>query len=203
MTALNKTVTGNELRDTLLIEALVQCRNAGEPMTLPNIQARVPDDFNLGLDELDAMLKAMEPTPPADEVAAEPLVPEDDVRSRVVRLNNEIANERATCLALQERLRDARGRLARNITAFQIAFGAKLDHTANVKAYIASEQAMRAARARGEVTAENLNVNAPGPSLVDRMAFGHGGKHGTRAPSWRRGAYPSHMRGRVKLPSEA
>ena len=125
-------------------------------------------------------------------------------QSRIVALTNQLAQARGDVLTSQQRQRDCRAQLAAAIVSFQSGF-APVTHESNVRAYLKAEAELRAARAaRGEVMEQDRG-GGPGPSLVDRMAYGRGGAAGTRRDSWRRGSMPSSMRGaslRPKAPSE-
>lgn len=104
-----------------------------------------------------------------------------------------------------DRQRDARGRIGRAVAGWQQATGERITHEQAARQFIAASIADRAA---GGGRAPR---NQPGPSIIDRMAFGHGrniniGKYG----AWRRGAMSitestrrlAEMARAAKLPSD-
>jgi hypothetical protein len=209
------TVTGSMVRDMMLGGAITRVQAADDPMTIANVGLLLPDDFCASDEELQAMLAHMngesvaasDTPPPAAEpdAEAEPQLSETEARERVRSLIQQLATARGNVMAMTQTQRHARKRLSDTVTAFQVGAGALKTPEQNAREYIASELALRAARANGELVEEDRG-GGPGPSVVDRMAFGHGARHGTRRDSWRRGAYPASMKGafvgRPKIPSE-
>lgn len=104
-----------------------------------------------------------------------------------------------------DRARDARGQVARAVAGWQQAIGAIITPEQNVREYIASSIADRAAGDGGR-----RSGNRPGPSTVDLMAFGRPGIQHGKYGAWRRGALPlaesvrrlNEMTRAAKLPSE-
>jgi hypothetical protein len=213
-------ITGNHERDMILMKAIQKAREDGVPQNLAVISLEyVPSDFDLGQDELDAALKMqarldamLGDAPPAAEIESEstepdtaPRLTEDEARARVRNLVEALAQARGNVMALTQTQRHARKRLSDSVTAFQVGAGALKTPEQNAREYIAGEQKLKAMRAAGEIAEEDRG-GGPGPSMIDKLAFGRGGKAGTRRDSWRRGAYPASMKGafvgRPKVPSE-
>ncbi len=85
-----------------------------------------------------------------------------------------------------DRQRDARGAIARAVARWQQVTGKRYTPEMAARDYIAASIADRTAAKEGRRAPSRTQ---PGPSIVDRMAFGHGrtvnyGKYG----AWRRGA---------------
>jgi hypothetical protein len=184
----------------------------------------LPPDFDLDQHELDAILAHMdgEPiaasdAPPAGEIESEssepdtaepdtaPRLTQEEAQARLRDLVNSLAQARSRVMSLTQTQRAARERLSVSVTAFQVGAGALKTPEQNAREYIASELELRRAHAAGEIAEEDRG-GGPGPSMIDKLAFGRGGKAGTRRDSWRRGAYPASMKGafvgRPKIPSE-
>src|SRR5579864_6430954 len=98
-----QSVTGNPARDNLLMIAIQTLHNRGDnPSLMPSVQLELPSDFDLGADELAAMLDAMgiKPEAPVEAVvdagaeSVKPVeVPEhsrDHVLDSIVHLNQQI-----------------------------------------------------------------------------------------------------------------
>jgi len=106
-----------------------------------------------------------------------------------------IIRQQVRLRAAVDRQRECRGRVARAVAGWQQATGERYTPEQAARDFIASSIADRAAANDGRVG--RRSTNQPGPSVVDRMAFGHGrninvGRYG----AWRRGAKNIHDLGR-------
>ena len=198
----------NPLR-RMMVENVIK-QNFREPLTVDALKDFFPPDFDLGLDDLqphiDAAATAIEfegepeALPPqaravaAANVAAEPVATEPEAppatpeaieRATVRRLaaDQALANARVAVISAQNVERDARGKLAKAVGAFQSGFP-QITREQLMRDMIASEQARKAA---GHTSHPQ---SRPGKSVVDRVAFYGRGGNPARG-DYRRGAFPS------------
>ncbi len=113
----------------------------------------------------------------------------------VAQAQKAVVESQVRLRAAIDRQRDARGRVACAVAHWQQTLGAVYTPEQAARDFIASSIADRAAAKDGHV--RRRSTNQPGPSVVDRIAFGHGrninvGRYG----AWRRGAKNIHDLGR-------
>jgi len=183
-----QSVTGNPARDNLLMIAIQTLQNRGDnPSLMPSVQLELPSDFDLGADELAAMLDTMGIKPEAavesvapavdavvDGEPVEPMeVPEhsrDHVLDSIVALNKQVVQAQADLISLGHAQRQARDVLAKAIHAF--AAGSFVQPTREECVRQVGET-MRAVR-EGRIPSAPRPVNAKG-SVIDRMNGMDGG----------------------------
>lgn len=195
----------------------------GGPITIERIAAWLPNDFELGLDDLAPFLNEQAPTDiefegdepataetpatvpveaaPIVEATAEPEAPppptQEEIEAAVIRRNaadQALANRRAELIVAQGAERVTRDKLAKAIQTFQAGTPFKpMTRDELIRSHLAAESALRQVR-------KNQGAPAPriGRSAVDRVAyyskFGGGpGAGGGRA--YARGAAPSQAKG--------
>ena len=95
----------------------------------------------------------------------------------------------------RDRQRETKGRVMVALGQWNKAAGETPDFQSLVRQHLASENQRRIDVAEGKIDPRR-NMSRPGPSLIDRLAYGHGSAPGYRSASWRRGAYPASQRGR-------
>jgi len=119
------------------------------------------------------------------EPEAPPATPEAIERATARRLaaDHALANARVAVIGAQNTERDARGKLAKAVSAFQSGFP-PITREQLMRDMIASEQARKAA---GHTSHPQ---SRPGKSVVDRVAFYGRGGNPARG-DYRRGAFPS------------
>jgi hypothetical protein len=194
----------NPLRAAMVANVIAQ--NSGEALTVENIARLLPDNFDLGEDDLEHYRQSRpitfegepEATPAATQEAAPEAVAEPEAppatpdqietaTQRRIAADQSIANARVAVIAAGNVERAARAKLAEAVTTFQNGFP-KVTREQLMRDMIASEQERKAAgnplRPQGR----------PGKSAVDRTAFYGRGGNPARG-DYRRGAFPSQAKG--------
>jgi hypothetical protein len=125
---------------------------------------------------------------------ADPPEPEPSSILSVADAQKAVVESQVRLRAAIDQQRDTRGRVARAVADWQQTIGASYSPEQAARDFIASSIADRQAAKDGRAVPSR---NRPGPSVVDRMAFGHGrninvGRYG----AWRRGAKNIHDLGR-------
>jgi hypothetical protein len=211
--------TGSLTRDGMIVIATRALREAGEPETLPNVQLRLPDDFDLAQDEWDGIRGFIDneataiPEPDASAAEVEPWLVDseqaaaaeaeaqfapatrDEAMAEIMGLQRLLAEARALVRIKTDERKAARERLSIAVTRFQLGAGCVMTQTELLKLNAREQQLLRIARANGELAPPRQNM--PGPSAVDRAAFySRGGSANVgHGPKWRRGAAGIESRG--------
>jgi hypothetical protein len=185
-----------------------EAETAAPQDALDMLSAPMPRD---GGDTVDATIAAMAPQDAPPEAAFAPAT-RDEAMTDIVAMRNVLAEARALVQIKTAQRKSARGRLADEIRRFQIGAGAAISTEELLRQNARDQQALRIARANGELAP--APQNQPGPSAIDRAAFySRGGSANTgHGPKWRRGAAGIESRGSLnhdprrgpvaKLPSD-
>jgi len=196
--------TGNDLRDAMIRNAIQKVTERGDPLNLPIVQMELPDDFDLSQAELNDFAPKPKSGVPngtpdgstasneavdgstvshdtVDEADDLPPMTQAEAREMLVRLNDELSQERGNVITLTTRVRQARERVAKAIAAFQAGF-VPVTREQLQREHIASEQARKAA---GHPSMRGQSM--PGPSVVDQAAFrGSRSVNRSYSPKYRR-----------------
>ena len=136
--------------------------------------------------------------PPDDlvETADDPAVLLDNI----VGAQKRLVQSQIDLRIARDRQREAKGKVMAALGQWNHVAGETPNFQSLVRQHLAAENQRRADVASGKIEPRR-NMNRPGPSLIDKLAYGHGSAPGYRSAGWRRGAYPASQRGR-KLPSQ-